>query len=352
MAEIAQISRRRTAGFLNWPGFSTPATLDITGLLPIRRMLLSLTSTITVADPGGGAAGTASTDQPHQIIGPITVEENGGTTIHKTRGDLLADLYNVLYGVRPVGATYAGTAAAPLSVAAQYEIPFSLPRKYAQGPDDSVYIANGKRVLLTATYGGATTAGAGGGGVFMADHTMTDTFLTGQARVLVDEVEGMDVSPSAGNPSPRIRATTFQSFNFYTQASISTSTALQQRLNAGQSYRMLLIKTMVSPTAGNTSLNPNASVLNGLTIQTGLGNIVDAKRADLQQLITGYVQLLSSGVPRVGLYLWDFQGGTGQSSDGFDSSRAGDFYAIMDVTAQSNRNDVIVGWLSQLPNGM
>lgn len=348
----AQVTRRRTAGFLNWPGFGTPATLDITGLLPIRRMLLSLTSTITVADPGGGAAGTASTDQPHQVIGPITVEENGGTTIHKSRGDLLADLYNVLYGVRPVGATYAGTAAAPLSLAAQYEIPFSLPRHYAEGPDDSVYIANGKRVLLTATFGGALTAGTGAGGVFMADHTMTDTFLTGQARVLVDEVEGMDVDPKGSSPSQRIRATSFQQFNFYTQTSITTNTALQQRLNAGQSYRLLMIKTLVSPTAGNTSLNPNASVLNGLQIQTGVGTIVDARRADLQQLITPYTQLLSSGVPRTGLYIWDFQGGTGQASDGFNSSIVGDFYALMDVTAQSNRNDIVVGWLSQLPNGL
>lgn len=336
-----QVTQRRRLTSKSFTGFDDTQSIELKGLLPLRRVLIDVQAQI---DPNGsaGSNGTARYDDPHSICGEIVLVENGGPNLHKVPGDLLADFMQALWKQRPAGDALGTTVTANSTVTAGYELPFSVPRSFADFPDDTAYLAEGKSLVLSVRLGGARTAGSASGGFYHSDKGAAPSFDSASYAVEVEEVVGMGAGLVRGKAIPML--------TYYREVGVSTQSRLQRILDVGQSYRLLLAKMLAAVESGATSFGPSATVLNSWTLETGLGTNVSSTARQWRNTTKEYLRD-STAAGRTGLYVHDFAGLPEQTSNTFDASRVGSMSAYYDITKATNQTDVVTGVLSLKPVG-
>lgn len=78
----------------------TPDTISMTGGSPLRRLLLRLNGSMTIA-AGGGNNGTIKPQAPWNVISQIMLRRNSNDTVISIPAWLLWELNRVLYGTKP-----------------------------------------------------------------------------------------------------------------------------------------------------------------------------------------------------------------------------------------------------------
>lgn len=332
---LGQRTIRRKVGTMTFASLGDTQRVELKGALPIRAIGLDLS--LSINHSGGNTDGTAVTDSPHTYLGPIVVTENGGRQLHAVPGDLLADILQAFWGTRPNGSALSGTGT-PITANAQYELPFSQPRKFSDFPDDTMYMAAGKILVIEARLGTARGAGSSGGGFYHSDDDRTNAFVSASCSVEVEEVEGTNPGVVRGKLIPQI--------SFFRDAAIATSTRFQRKLNTGSVYRALFAKFLAEVASGGGSFNPSSSMLNNASLETGAAGTIILSAG--RQWLNRTKLFMQAETARAGLYIWDFAGMPGQTLEGFDSALVGDVSIFYDVTKPTNQGDIVTGTLEMV----